>query len=189
MANYVENNLGKNEKLVKKADLNHMFWIVPLVIDIIIIILGTVVVPMIIKSKTESLTGGLVDGGGFKIPWMSYIPFVLHAVFKIAKFFSIELAVTDKRVIGKVGVFSTKSLDAPLNKIQSVSVQQPLFGKIFNYGNVKIDTAGEVFVFNAIKNTDAFKNMIMAQIDRYEEDQAKRQAAEMANAMASMVNK
>jgi len=121
---------------------------------------------------------------GILLCWLLLIP-VFKAIAATVRHFKIELAITDKRVVGKVGVFNTKALDAPLNKIQNVSVAQPFWGKIFNYGTVKINTAAGEFDFDGIASADSFKGMIMAQIDQYEEDRVKQQAAEMANAMAT----
>lgn len=157
MSKYVENNLGKNETIVKKAELNPIFLVFKWVVGILFC-------------------------------WLLLIPTIKALIFTI-RFFHIELAVTNKRVIGKVGVFNTKSLDAPLNKVQNASVEQKFWGKIFNYGKVRVDTAAGKYDFFAIKNADEFKGILMSQIDQYEEDRIKQQAAEMANAMASVINK
>ncbi|MDE5548496.1 MAG: PH domain-containing protein [Clostridia bacterium] len=157
MGKYVENNLGKNEVIVKKADLNGLFlfktWLV-----------------------------------GILFFWLLLIP-LIKAIIKTIKFSHIELAVTNKRVVGKVGVFNTKSLDAPLNKVQNASVTQKFFGKVFNYGIVNVSTAAGEYHFDAIKNPEAFKGLLMAQIDQFEEDRMKMQATQMAQAMASAINK
>lgn len=105
------------------------------------------------------------------------------AVIRIIQFFCVELSVTDKRVIGKNGVIATKSLDAPLNKIQNVSVSSNLWGKLFNYGTVVITTASGTFYYKGIKEADVFKNRVLDQIDQYEHDIIKAQATEMARAM------
>lgn len=155
MGKYVENNLGKNEVIVKKADRNGLFlvstWIV-----------------------------------GILFCWLLLIPFV-KAIIKTVQFTHVELAITNKRVVGKVGVANTKALDAPLNKIQNVSVTQKLGGKIFNYATVTINTAAGEYNFGAVKNANAFKGMLMAQIDQFEEDRLKQQANQMAAAMASAI--
>lgn len=121
---------------------------------------------------------------GILLCWLLLIP-TIKAIVATVRFFHIELAITNKRVIGKIGVLNTKAMDAALNKIQNVSVTQPFWGKVFNFGTVQIDTAAGKFTFEAIKNADSFKNMVLAQIDQYEEDRVKQQAAEMASAMAS----
>ncbi len=123
---------------------------------------------------------------GILFCWLLLIP-LIKAIIATVKFCNIELAVTNKRVVGKVGVLDSKSLDAPLNKIQNVSTSSTLGGKIFNYGNITINTAAGTFSFKGIKNADAFKGVIMAQVEQYEEDRVKAQAQEMANAMAAAI--
>ena len=125
---------------------------------------------------------------GILFCWLFLIP-LIKAIIATIRFAHVELAITNKRVIGKVGVLNTKSLDAPLNKVQNVSCEQKFFGKIFNYSTVKISTAAGEYNFDAIKNGESFKGMLLAQIDQYEEDRVKQQASEMASAMASVLNK
>lgn len=114
--------------------------------------------------------------------WLLFIP-TIRAIIDTVNFLFYELAVTNKRVIGKEGIISTYVLDAPLNKIQNVSVVQPFLGKIFNYGTVRIYTAAKEFSYPGIKNPDEFKGIIMVQIDKAEEEKIKQQASETANAM------
>ena len=157
MGKYVESNLGKNEVLVKKAELNGLFLLSAWIVGILFF-------------------------------WLLFIP-TIKAIIATVRFSHIELAITNKRCIGKVGVANTSSLDAPLNKVQNVSVSQTLGGKIFNYSTVQIDTAAGKFVFGAIKNGEAFKGMLMSQIDQFEEDRIKQQADQMARAMAGVIGK
>lgn len=157
MGKYVENSLGKNETIVKKADRNGLF-----------------------------LVGAWIKG--ILLCWLLLIPTV-KAIIATVRFNAVELACTTKRVVGKIGFANTKAMDAPLNKIQNMSVSQPFFGKIFNYGTVTITTAAGEFQFGAIKNAEAFKRIVMAQVDQFEEDRMKQQADQMAKAMAGAINK
>jgi len=154
---YVEQNLNRNEEIVKKAERSA--WL---------------------------LVGAWVFGILFF--WLLFIP-LIKAVIATVRYRSAELAITNKRIIGKTGVVNSGSLDAPLNKIQNVSVSSGLGGKIFGYGTVQINTAAGVFTFTGIKQSEQFKAAIMNQIEQYEEDKIKEQAAQMANAMASVINK
>lgn len=120
--------------------------------------------------------------------WLLFIP-LIKAIAVTIRFNNIEFGITNKRIVGKTGVLNTSSLDAPLNKIQNVSSNQPFLGKIFNYGTVTVNTAAGIYKFEAIKNPDQFKNAIMAQIDQYEEDRVKQQAEEVAISMAPVMNK
>ena len=121
---------------------------------------------------------------GILLCWLLFIP-LFKAIKATIIYCKAELGITNTRVIGKIGVFNTKALDAPLNKIQNTSVTQPFWGKIFNYGTIAINTAAGEYKFDGIVSPDAFKGILLAQIDQYEEDRVKQQASEMANAMAS----
>lgn len=157
MGKYVEQSLGRNEVIVKKAELNAL-----------------------------ALLSAWIFGILFC--WLLLIP-TIKAIIKTVQFNHIELAITNKRVIGKYGVLNTKSLDAPLNKIQNSSATQSLGGKIFNFSTITINTAAGEYKFGNIKNGNAFKNMLLAQIDQYEQDKIAEQAQQMTSAMASAINK
>ena len=57
--------------------------------------------------------------------WLLLIP-TIKAITATINFHNRTLCVTDKRVIGRTGVFETKSIDSPLNKIDSVVIHQTL---------------------------------------------------------------
>lgn len=153
---YAENNLGKNEKIIKVADRNGLF------------LLSTWI-------------------KGILFCWLLLIPF-FKAIIKTVQFNNIELALTNKRLIGKTGVVNTEAMDSMLNKVQNVKVTQSFGGKIFNYSDIVVTTAAGSYKFTAIKNGNQFKNMVTAQIDQFEEDRIKQQADEMAKSMAGVLN-
>lgn len=94
-----------------------------------------------------------------------------------------DLAFTNKRLLGKVGLINTKVLDTPLNKINNVSVEQGLCGKIFGYGTIVVSSSSAQYNFKGIKNPETFRNRLMEQIDKFDDDRIKKQAVEMAKAM------
>ena len=53
-----------------------------------------------------------------------------------------EFAVTNKRVIVKTGLISRRTLEMNLNKIESVNVDQSIFGRLFGYGTITIIGTG-----------------------------------------------
>ncbi|MGN0536726.1 MAG: PH domain-containing protein [Acutalibacteraceae bacterium] len=108
---------------------------------------------------------------------------LIVAISNTVSVLTTELVVTNKKVIGKVGLVSTKAMDAPLNKIQNVAVSSGLGGKIFGYGHINISTASGQFRFKNIKHPDDFKAVILNSIDKNEEDDVKKKAMEMAQAM------
>ena len=109
---------------------------------------------------------------GILLCWLLFIP-TIKALIQTISFSQFELAVTNKRVVGRAGLFKTQTLDVPLNKIQTVFVEETFFGKIFNYSRIEIRTGGEGFEFDYVKSGEAFKRMIMVQIDKYEKEYVK----------------
>ena len=53
-----------------------------------------------------------------------------------------EFAVTNKRVIVKTGLISRRTLEMNLNKIESVNVDQTIFGRLLGYGTITIIGTG-----------------------------------------------
>ncbi len=68
-------------------------------------------------------------------------------------------------------------------------MKQGLGGKIFNYGTIRVDTAAGKFEFGGVKDANGFKNALMAQTDKFEEDRMQQQASQMAQAMAGVLNR
>lgn len=108
------------------------------------------------------------------------IPFLIG---KIIKMVTTELGFTNKNFIGKVGLINTKVLNSPLNKINNISVESGLWGKIFGYGTVHVDTASGNYDFKCIARADNFRTNLLNAIEQYEQDKIKKQAQEMAAAM------
>lgn len=120
---------------------------------------------------------------GILFYWVILIPTVC-AIVESINFPFTELGVTDRRIIGKTGVFSQNIMDIPLNKIQSVSVYRPFIGRILGYGTIRIITAaGTRFRYDGVKHPEAFKNIVMDVLDQYEKESRRLQALEMANAI------
>lgn len=125
---------------------------------------------------------------GILFCWLFLIP-LIKAIAETIRFRAVELAVTSKRVVGKIGFANSQIMDSPLNKVQNVTVISSLGGKIFNYGTIEVTTASDKYLFGAIKNADAFKNIVMAQVEQYEEDRMMQQAQMMASAMSGTAPK
>lgn len=96
---------------------------------------------------------------------------------------------TNQRVILEYGILNKTSKESPLDKINNVSHHQTLIGRIFNYGNVQLQTASEMgaTVFSFIPNPSQFKSEITNQVDLFKKQEIENQAKTMAQAMSSSV--
>ena len=215
MGKYVENNLNRNETVTRRAILSIANIIILWVLFIATILVTVIVPKMIVNSwldKAEDATEGsfaatLIEGFSDEIdfdledaidqvaakivsvirkPFYFFnVLFGILAITETFRFLFTELAFTNKRVIGKTGVFSSRALDATLEKIDSVATSSGLFGKIFGYGKISIRTAADRFDFKYVKRPEEFKRALMAQIDKAEQDRLIEQTKAMAAAVAS----
>ncbi len=56
-----------------------------------------------------------------------------------------ELAVTDRRVIYKTGIFQRHSMEMNTSKVETVGVNQSILGRILGYGTVMVRGTGGSF--------------------------------------------
>lgn len=76
-----------------------------------------------------------------------------------------EYAITDKRIIMKIGFIRRKSLELFLDRIESIYVDQSVVGRIFDFGTVTVcGTGGTKDPFYYIPNPIAFRNSVQQQI-------------------------
>ena len=59
--------------------------------------------------------------------------------------FTTEVAVTDRRIICKVGFIKRRTVEMHMDKVESVDVDQSILGRIFDYGDVIVKGTGTGF--------------------------------------------
>ncbi|HJU16157.1 MAG TPA: PH domain-containing protein [Stellaceae bacterium] len=74
-----------------------------------------------------------------------------------------ELAVTDLRIIYKAGLLGRHTLEMNRSKVESVDVDQSLFGRMFGYGTVVVrGIGGSLEPMRNIRNPITFRSFITA---------------------------
>lgn len=166
MGNYIKNSTATNETIVFESN-QHWISLLPRgVVSAFFLLCGL--------SSTDIL-------------FPMFILALLFIASPLIRFLTSELGFTDKRLIGKLGLIRTKSLDAPLNKINNVSVSSGLFGKVFGYGNIHITTSSGAYLYKGVANPEIFRVNLMKQIDQFDKDRIRHQASEMASAMKGII--
>jgi membrane protein YdbS with pleckstrin-like domain len=93
--------------------------------------------------------------------------------------------VTNFRVIDEAGLLNHYAKESPLDKINNVSYDQTLAGRLFNFGHVEIQTAAEAGAtdyFN-VNHPKRLKDTITAAQAEYKNWQFSLQASQMAAAL------
>ena len=96
-----------------------------------------------------------------KLHWIIFVSlkaiFTLFIAPLIAQKTS-EFAITNKRIIIKVGLISRRTLEMNLSKIESVSVNQGILGRMLGYGTiVVVGTGGTKEPFHCIIDPMTFR--------------------------------
>ena len=74
-----------------------------------------------------------------------------------------EIDVTDRRVVYKTGFIRRHTVEMNMDKIESVDVDQSIFGRIFDYGDIIIRGTGHgIEPLRGIDSPLAFRNAVTA---------------------------
>jgi uncharacterized membrane protein YdbT with pleckstrin-like domain len=77
---------------------------------------------------------------------------------------SSEFAVTDRRVIIKVGLIARRTLEMNASKIENISIAQTIMGRILDYGTIEISgTGGTKETFSNIAAPMEFKKAALTE--------------------------
>jgi uncharacterized membrane protein YdbT with pleckstrin-like domain len=68
---------------------------------------------------------------------------VLWAVVPFLRWLTTEYTFTDRRIIVRSGIVTRHGKDMPLSKVNNVSFFVPAMGRVLNYGELQIQSAGE----------------------------------------------
>jgi uncharacterized membrane protein YdbT with pleckstrin-like domain len=143
---YVEKNLLPNEEITYQARLHWIIYALPAVVFVIAILL---------------VLGG---GGWIAGSVLGVIAFVLFLPQWI-KTSSSEFAITNKRVLIKVGLVRRHSLELLLQKVEGIGVDQGILGRIFGYGTITVaGVGGTKEAFRMISNPLEFRRQVQTSL-------------------------
>lgn len=120
MGSYIDANLTSNERVIQEAEVS---WL---------------------SQWPFLLIGGfllLVDSGNGGFMLFLALLFIGSAVIRVL---TTELALTNKRVIAKVGFIRRDTVELRLEKVEGLMVSQGIFGRILNYGSVSVSGTGGI---------------------------------------------
>jgi uncharacterized membrane protein YdbT with pleckstrin-like domain len=82
------------------------------------------------------------------------------------KYRSTELAVTNKRIITKTGLIQRNTTEMFLEKVESIQVDQGIFGRILDFGSITISgTGGDKSPVNNVSRPLEFRKAFMTAVD------------------------
>jgi uncharacterized membrane protein YdbT with pleckstrin-like domain len=130
---YVSKHLSGDETIVHTARLHWAVFLSTLLVGLLTVLIfgGSIVMGTGAGGTVgESLPFGALLAG---LPALMFVASLVNAA---AVWISTEMAVTNRRVIGKTGLISRTSVDLRLRKLESVQLEQSIVGRILGYGTV-----------------------------------------------------
>lgn len=150
---YVEDHLLANEQVVYRAHLHKFVYLWPLVIALVMIAVAYVAfLNAMYPVATIALGAALVP-----LIWAQIV------------YSSSEFAVTNKRVIIKVGFIQRRTLETLLGKVEGIEVNQSFLARMFDYGTITVTgTGGTREQFANISAPLEFRRQVQGQVTSQE---------------------
>jgi uncharacterized membrane protein YdbT with pleckstrin-like domain len=123
---YVEKSLAPDERVLFRTRLSRMMFVGPL--------LSVLVGAILLFVRDSPLVHGLA--------LLVLAVAVVFGLLRYVSFASSEFAVTDKRVIIKLGVLRRRTLELQRSKVEAIAVNQGIGGRIFGYGDIVVTGTG-----------------------------------------------
>ncbi len=143
MASYVDSNLNPGEHVVYRGTVHWIVFLPP----VVMVCFGVPLIGMVEQIGLVLTVAGLLAGAA---AWIRQT--------------TSEFAVTNRRVIVKTGLLARRTIEINISRVESVGVDQDIFGRIFNYGAITvIGTGGTKEPFTLIENPQAFRRMVQAE--------------------------
>ena len=152
---YVDSQLVEGESIRYRAHLSKMMFAAPYIVAA----LGVVFAIEALRSA------------GVWILALSFLTVaaLLYGWFRMV-YSTSEFAVTNKRVIIKVGWVKRRTVETMLSKVEGINVEQDLIGRILGYGTVVVTgTGGTKEQFTKIANPFEFRRQVQGAIAAAEE--------------------
>jgi uncharacterized membrane protein YdbT with pleckstrin-like domain len=162
---YVEQNLNPGESVLYSTHLHWIVLIRSILADTVFSVAGVGLLFWGIAGKhTERGEAQAAEIAGFPLLLIGGIILAIAIVRRNAT----EMAVTNKRIIIKVGFLTKRTLELFLTKVESVGVEQTLTGRIFGFGSITVrGTGGTNEPFSHVANPLEFRRQVQHQIEEH----------------------
>ena len=148
---YIDGNLLPGEQVVYRTRLHWLLFAMPVLLTVVVL---------------APIAWFLANGTWSHYAWIPLALGVLILLTTFIKRQSSDFAVTNKRVMMKVGVFNTRSIELVLNKIEAIAVNQSLMGRVFGYGDIVVTgSGGTKEAFSKIQAPLAFRRAVQSVTD------------------------
>jgi hypothetical protein len=161
---YIDHNLTAGETVIYETRLHWIVMLRPVVIGCVLALVSAF---LFYYAETgtgiDSNTLHILEGAGVVLLFAG----IASVLMGIARRNATEMAVTNRRVVIKVGLMARRTVEMMLNKVESIEVKETAFGRMFGYGTiVVIGTGGTPEPFARIAHPLLFRTTVQQQIQK-----------------------
>lgn len=124
---YIDAHLLPGEAVTYRTRLHWKVYLMPFFLDLLICL------PLIVLALNST---------NRPLAWIPGVLALLAWIKPWLERHSSEFAVTNRRVIIKLGFFSTRSVELLLPKIEGIAVTQSLLGRMLGFGEIVVTGSG-----------------------------------------------
>ncbi|NCB49463.1 MAG: PH domain-containing protein [Alphaproteobacteria bacterium] len=150
---YIKNTLSKDEEIKEVIKLH---WSNYIITGFLTFLAFSSILMYFFDKEIQKDPSGKV-GIFFIIIW---------ALYDFLKLYRTEMVVTNKRIICKKGILSTRTEELKTKQIESIEIKQSILGHLFGYATLWFSGTGTSKVkFESIENPWAIKSRIESVIE------------------------
>jgi uncharacterized membrane protein YdbT with pleckstrin-like domain len=152
---YVEEHLLPAESIIYRGALHWIVYATPSLLVLALLALG-----VLVAINFSSMWGAGIAA-------LAIIPLVTAYI----TYASAEFAVTNKRVVIKVGWIQRNTVEILLSKVEAIGVDQSITGRLLNYGSITVTgTGGTDERFHRLARPLEFRRQVQAQVSAEESE-------------------
>lgn len=149
---YVDRHLLPGETVTYRTRLHWRVYLLPGIFVLLVLLPLTIILALSTDIKLLALLPAVAGIVVLAIAWLRRR--------------GSEFAVTNKRVIIKLGVLSSRSIELLLSKVEGIAVEQSFSGRIFGYGGIVVTgSGGTKEPFEGIQSPLDFRQAVQAATD------------------------
>jgi uncharacterized membrane protein YdbT with pleckstrin-like domain len=139
---YVDEHLNAGEKVAFRTTLHPIVFVAPAILALVALLFAA-------QRETREFAGYI------------FLLAVIIGGYLAIQYVTSEFAVTTSRVIIKIGWLSRRTVELQLAKVEGVTVEQGLIGRIFDYGTIIVGgTGGTKEPFKFIRAPIEFRKQV-----------------------------
>jgi len=150
MTRYAYSLLTEGEQVVYRTRQHWLSLIIRCRSALGILILAVIILIALAFIKAN----GLLQSGGVSLVAILVIVGVVIFIYRWWQWSNQDYVITNRRLLKVTGIFSKHSADSSLEKINDAVLDQPVLGRMLDYGDLSILTAAEeaVDIYHMLNN-------------------------------------